>query len=80
MLPLDFSLKNEHHYRIQDLFKKTDKLSVLLKYTSMVLVITLLQSEEDLLLINSNKSQLTFDDDMSGVPSSETTPKNYHML
>ena len=35
MLFLDFSLKNEHNIRITDVFKKTDKLSVLLNYTSM---------------------------------------------
>ena len=35
MLFLDFSLKNEHNIRITDVFKKNDKLSVLLNYTSM---------------------------------------------
>ena len=35
MLFLDFSLKNEHNIRITDIFKKNDKLSVLLNYTSM---------------------------------------------
>ena len=33
---LDFSLKNEHNYQITDVFKKIDKLSILLNYTSMV--------------------------------------------
>ena len=32
-----FSLKNEQNYRITDVFKKTDKLPVLLNYTSMVI-------------------------------------------
>ena len=35
MLLLDFSLKNERNSRITDVFKKTDKFSVLLNYTSM---------------------------------------------
>ena len=30
-------MKNEHNYRITDDFKKIDKLSVLLNYTSMLL-------------------------------------------
>ena len=35
---LDFSLKNEHNCRITDVFKRTDKLSVLLNYTSMIIL------------------------------------------
>ena len=31
-----FSLKNEHNCQITDIFKKTDKLSVLLNYTSII--------------------------------------------
>ena len=34
-----FSLKNDHSCRITDIFKKTYKLSVLLNYTTMTLVI-----------------------------------------
>ena len=32
----EFSLKNEHNCQIVDVFKKTNKFSVLLNYTSMV--------------------------------------------
>ena len=39
MLLLEFSLKNDHNYRITDVFKKADKSSVLLHYTFMVLVL-----------------------------------------
>ena len=36
-LCLDFSLKNEHNCRVTVVFKKADKLSVLLNYMSLVL-------------------------------------------
>ena len=36
MLFLDFFRKNEHNDRIRDVFKKTDKLPVLLNYTFML--------------------------------------------
>ena len=35
---LDLSLKNEYNCQITDVFKKTDKLLVLLNYTSMVVL------------------------------------------
>ena len=36
MLFFGFSLKNEHNGQIKDVFKKTDKLPVLLSYTSVL--------------------------------------------
>ena len=38
MMFFDFSLKNEYNCRITDVFEKTDKLSVLLNYTSMNII------------------------------------------
>ena len=46
---LDNSLKNEHNYRITDVFKKTDKLSVLLRYKQVHLQHSILRNDADIL-------------------------------